>query len=421
MIWKLAWRNLARNRWRSILTAGGVAVAVGLMVWTMAYMEGFFGAMVRGATALDTGQALVQRKAYVDEPSIHEAFPLEEGMLAEISGAQGVRAAAPRVNLYGLVGNEKRSQVARLLGVDARREASATPIADAVVEGKWLSEEPEPPPAPREVVLGEGLARQLEVGLGAELVVFLEASDGSLGNDLLEVVGIVKTGNSAVDRQGAYVHLDDAQYVGALDGQVHEIIVKTDNPAEAEAVVERLAPAIDRFEAQDQDLVVRSWQKARPQIAQMLEMSDMSNVVMFFILYLLASLGLLNTQRMSALERRREFAVMMAIGVTPKRLFSVILAETLLLSLVGALVGTALGGGLAWHHTVNGLDMSAFASNTDFTWMGISFSERMYFGLNAQIIVEPLLVMLGVAIVCGLWPAAKAIGIDITSAIAGRN
>lgn len=421
MIVRLAWRNLARNRWRSILTAAGVAVAVGLMVWTMAYMEGFFGAMVRGATALDTGQALIQRKAYVDEPSIHEAFALEEGMLEKVEQTEGVRAAAARVNLYGLIGNEQRSQVSKLLGVDAKAEAAATPIADALVDGQWLNDDPEPPPAPREVVLGEGLARQLEVDLGAELVVFLEASDGSLGNDLLEVVGIVKTGNSAIDRQAAYVHLEDAQYVGALDGQVHEIVVKTDNPAEAEAVVARMAPKIDEYDTDEHDLVVRSWQQARPQIAQMLELSDASNIAMFFILYLLASLGLLNTQRMSALERRREFAVMMAIGVTPRRLFMVILAETLLLSFVGALAGTALGGGLAWHHTVNGLDMTAFATNTDFTWMGISFSERLYFGLNAQIVLEPLLVMLGVAILCGLWPAAKAIGIDITSSIAGRN
>ncbi|QDG50958.1 ABC transporter permease [Persicimonas caeni] len=421
MITKLAWRNLARNRWRSILTAAGVAVAVGLMVWTMAYMEGFFGAMVRGATALDTGQALIQRKAYVDEPSIYEAFALEEGMLEEVEQTEGVRAAAPRINLYGLIGNEQRSQVSKLLGVDAQAEAAATPITDAVVKGEWLSDDPEPPPAPREVVLGEGLARQLEVDLGAELVVFLEASDGSLGNDLLKVVGVVKTGNSMVDRQAAYVHLEDAQYVGALDGQVHEIVVKTDNPAEAEGVVAQMAPKIDAYDTDEHDLVVRSWQQARPQIAQMLELSDASNIAMFFILYLLASLGLLNTQRMSALERRREFGVMMAIGVTPRRLFMVILAETLLLSFVGALVGTALGGGLAWHHAVNGLDMTAFATNTDFTWMGISFSERLYFGLNAEIVLEPLLVMLGVAILCGLWPAAKAIGIDITSAIAGRN
>ena len=420
MIWKLAWRNLARNRWRSVLTAAGVAVAVGLMVWTMAYMEGFFGAMVRGATALDTGQALIQRQDYVEEPAIYEAFDLEGALLDELSATQGVRALAPRINLYGLVGNEKRSQVAKIIGVDASREAQATPIDEAIAKGRWLSKSPEPPPAPREVVLGEGLARQLEVGLGAELVVFLEASDGSLGNDLLEVVGLVKTGNSAIDRQAAYVHLEDAQYLGALEGKAHEIIVKSDNPAQAAQLAGRLEPIVDRFEADD-DMVVRSWRKARPQIAQLVELSDTSNLVMFFILYLLASLGLLNTQRMSALERRREFGVMMAIGVTPRRLFSVIVIETVLLSLVGALAGTALGGSLAWYHTVEGLDMTAFASNTDFTYMGISFSERLYFDITPQIIAEPLLVMLGVAVLCGLWPAFKAIGIEVASAIAGRQ
>ncbi len=435
MIWRLAWRNLARNRWRSALTAGGVAVAVGLMVWTMAYMDGFFSQMVRGATALETGQAIIERDDYVDDPSIYEAFDLDGSLLDKVDKVDGVSASAPRVNLYGLIGNEKRSQVAKVMGVDARREARATPITDGIINGHWLSDKPKPPPAPQEAVLGEGLARQLNAKVGTELVVFLQASDGSLGNDLLKVVGIVKTGNSAVDRQAAYVHLDEAQFLGALDGKVHEIIVRTDDPATADAVVDRLAPLVQQAHAaakpaskgdtankdDDFQLIVRSWKKARPQIAQMLQLSDSSNLVMFLILYLLASLGLLNTQRMSALERKREFAVMMAIGVTPRRLFSVIVAETVLLSLAGALAGVALGGAVSWYHTVYGLDMSTFSSNANFTWMGVSFSQRLYFSLSVKSLVEPLVIMLGVAVLCGLWPAAKAIGIDIAPSIAGRN
>ncbi|MFP4599896.1 MAG: ABC transporter permease [Persicimonas sp.] len=421
MIWKLAWRNLARNRWRSILTGGGVAVAVGLMVWTMSYMDGFFATMVEGATALDTGEAIVQRDDYVDEPSIHEAFELDTELLEQVDTTEGVTEAAPRINLYGLIGTEERSQVARVLGVDAQREARATPVDDALVAGRWLSEEPEPPPAPREVVLGEGLAQQLEATPGDELVVFLEASDGSLGNDLLEVAGIVKTGTSSIDRQAAYVHLEDAEFLGALDGRAHEILVRAEDPGQAQALARRLSERVRAPNGADYELSVRSWEQARPQLAQMVELSDTSNLVMFFILYLLASLGLLNTQRMSALERRREFAVMMAIGVTPKRLFSVILAETVLLSFAGALAGVAAGGAMSWYHTVYGLDLSAFATNTDFTYMGVSFSERLYFSMSPGIIVEPLVVMLGVAVLCGLWPAAKSIGIEISPTISGRQ
>jgi ABC-type lipoprotein release transport system permease subunit len=420
MIWKLATRNLLRNRWRSFLTAGGVAVAVGMMVWTMSYIDGFFGTMVRGATGLETGQVLVQHEDYVDEPSVHEAFGLDEELLGELDGVAGVRSAAPRVNLYGLIGHEQRSQVGRILGVDAAREARTTPVTDGLVEGRWLSEEPEEPPAPREVVLGRGLAQQLSVGVGDELVVFLEASDGSLGNDLLEVVGVVRTGSTTVDRQGAYMHLEDAQFLGALDGRAHEIITSVVDPAEADAVASRVRARIKQVGAPDA-LSVRSWREALPEIAEMLEMTDASNWVMYAILYLLASLGLLNTQRMSALERRREFAIMMAIGVTPKRLFSVIVAETFLLSLAGALAGVALGGAVAWHHTVNGLDMTQIVADADFSFMGVSFTERLYFGMSPEIIAQPVVVMLVVALLCGLWPAAKAVRLEIAPTIGGRQ
>src|SRR5690606_10277075 len=101
-------------------------------------------------------------------------------------------------------------------------EAEATPIARAVVAGRWLSAEPAPDGAPREVVLGHGLAQQLRVAPGDELVVFLEAADGSLGNDLLEVVGVVRTANTQVDHTSAYLHIRDAQFIAALAGGAHE-------------------------------------------------------------------------------------------------------------------------------------------------------------------------------------------------------
>lgn len=421
---KLGLRNLARNRWRSALTLAAVAVAVGLMVWTLALYEGWIDQMVRGATAVETGQVQIHTAAYVDQPRAYRSFAVDDALFERVRSVPEVRALSPRVELNGLVGNEERSQVARILGVDPELEAAATPVTEGLVEGRWLSLEPPDYPAPREAVLGSGLAGQLRVGPGDELVVFLEAADGSLGNELLQVVGIVRTGNTQVDRMTLYMHLEDAQLLGALDGQIHELAIRTDDLTGAATTATAVAEALGarRSAPSDSDaLVVRPWQEILPSIHQMLVIFRRSSWVGYLLVYLVAAVGVLNTQRMSAMERRREFGVMIAIGMRPRRMLRTLVVETAVLGLVGALVGAAVGGLLSWYHATRGFDLTLLADEVSFSYMGVAFSDRLYFVLTPEMIVEPILVMLVVALLSGLWPAVTAARIDPAPTIAGRT
>lgn len=430
---KLGLRNLLRNRWRSALTLAAVAVAVGLMVWTLGFYEGWIQQMVRGATGVETLQAQVHTAGYIESPRVYRAFPLDDDRLRAIRGVPGVRAVSPRVELHGLLGNEERSQVARIVGVRPDVEDVATPVTDGLTAGRWLADDPPEYPTPREVVLGDGLARQLRVGVGAELVVFLEAADGSLGNELLEVVGVVRTGNTQIDRMTAYMHLEDAQFLAALEGRIHEIAIRADDPDDAIDVASAIAStlrirgttpddgAVERGELDAEELVVRPWQEINPSMAQMLVIFRQSYGVMYLLVYLVAAVGIINTQRMSALERRREFGVMIAIGMRPRRMFRTIVAETMVLGLVGSLIGATLGALLTWYYATAGFDMSLFTDQASFSMMGVSFSERIYFELWPGAVIQPVLIMLVVASLSGLWPAIHSARIDPAPTIAGRT
>lgn len=424
---KLGLRNLRRNRWRSGLTLAAVAVAVALMIWMLALYEGWIEEMVRGSTAVETGQVQVHTAAYIESPRIYESFPLDGDLLARVRAVAGVDAVSPRVRAYGLVGNEQRSQVARIVGVDPAAEAAATPIERAVVAGRWLSAEPAPDGAPREVVLGEGLAQQLRVAVGDELVVFLEAADGSLGNELLEVAGIVRTANTQVDRLTAYLHLRDAQFVAALEGRVHELMLRAEEMHAARELAAAVAEAIGAFAGDPEGagldpstLVARSWQEVMPTLHQTILLFRNSYAIVYLLIYLVAAIGIVNTARMSALERRREFGVMLAIGMRPRRMFRTIVVETVVLGLVGALIGVAIGLPLSWYHATAGLDMSMFTDAGSFSFMGVAFSERMRFVITAANVIRPVVVMLVVALLSGLWPAVRAARIDPAPTIAGR-
>jgi ABC-type lipoprotein release transport system permease subunit len=429
---KIGFRNLARNRWRSGLTLGGIAVSVAFMVWILGFMEGWMGEMVRGATAVETGQVQVHTVAFAESPRAHRSFSLDSAMLDTIRSVDGVEAVTPRVRFYGLVGHEEKSQVAQIVGVDPTLEADATPVAEGIREGRWLADTVPEYPAPREAVLGEGVARQLRVGTGDELVAFFEAADGSLGNDLLEVVGIVRTGNSVVDRNTVYLHVEDTQFLGALGGEVHELAIRTADMTRAREVSGAVAEVIegrteapaDVEEAPDEvrnALLVRPWQEILPSVSQMLAISKESYFFTYLLIYLVAAVGILNTQRMSALERKREFGVLMAIGMRPRKMFRMIVTESLVLGTLGGILGTILGVAVTWYHSVAGLDLGLFTDKGGFTWMGVSFTGKIHAILTPMIIFQPVVVMVAVAFLAGLWPAVKSARIDPAPTIAGRT
>ncbi len=428
---KLALRNLLRNRWRSGLTLGAVAVAVTLMIWMLALYEGWLQSMIRGATAVETAQVQIHHASYADSPRVYRSFALDEALLSRILRTADVRAVAPRVELAGLIGTADRSQVARFLGVDPVREAETTPVLEAIVRGRWLAPAPPAYPAPREVVLGSGMARRLQAEPGTELVALLEAADGSLGNELLEVVGIAETRNTLVDRGTAYVHLADAQLLAALEGQVHEIAIRTDDLASARETAAALARAEPDLlslpgetpteAAAAATLLVRPWQEILPGIDQMIVIFRRSYWVLYILVYILAAVGILNTQRMSALERSREFGVMMAVGMHPRRMGRTLLVETGVLGTLGAAAGCLLGTALAGYHTIRGFDMRLMTDEANFSYMGVAFSERLYFVMRPANVAEPVLIMVLVALASGLWPAFRAARIEPAPTIAGRR
>ncbi len=442
---KIGLRNLARNRWRSGLTLGGIGISVAFMVWILGFMEGWMGTMVQGATAVETTQIQVHTRAFAENPRVYRTFGVDPTVLDAVTGVDGVVAVSPRVRLNGLIGHEEKSQVGRIMGVDPAMEADATPVATAVTQGRWLAQNPPAYPAPREVVVGAGMASQLRVGPGDELVVFVESADGSMGNDLLEVVGVVRTANTAVDRMTAYMHIEDARFLAAVEGEAHELAIKTEDLLGARETAGLVATALGAETlgvlpgdsepnpgtgsesnavlsgANPDALLVRPWQEILPSIYQMLTISGQSNWFTYLLIYLVAAIGLVNTQRMSALERKREFGVLMAIGMRPQKMFRMVLTESLVLGTLGGLLGTGLGLAVTGYHATAGLDLAAFTDKGEFTVMGVAFTGKIYAIITPVAALQPILIMVLVAFLAGLWPAFKSSRLDPAPTIAGRQ
>lgn len=428
MILKLALRNLFRNRWRSALTAGGIATAVFMLVWTIGMIDGMMMEMIRSATSVELGQIQIHETEYAEDGNTGDAFAQSEELLESVRSTPGVDGATSRCHTFGLIGHEVRSQVARVVGVSPSSEAEVTRLVEGLIDGRWLNDtvdeyrDESGTWIPREVVLASEFAQQLNASVGDEMAVMTTDWMGFPTDLPVVVIGIVQTNNSMIDRMTAYMHLIDVQWLTALDGRIHEIAIRADDYTQAPQIALAVGATLSAHaELVEETLVVRAWQDLLPEVASMLEMYDMSIGITCFMIFIIVALGILNSQRMSALERRREFGVLKAIGLPRWTLAKVIIVETVMLSLVGAVIGAIAGYGLTAYHEAHGFDMSIFTEDASFTAMGISFSGRFYTAATTRAVMIPLVWTVGVAFLCGLWPAIYSLRLKETQAISGRT
>lgn len=415
---RIAFRNLWRHRWRTILTIGGIAVSTAVLIWLIALFVGIYAEMARGMTSVEIGQVQIRSTEYLERESIHHTFEWSSLVEEKLENTDGVEAFAPRVIVNGLVGHEEQSRISRIKGVEPDSESAVTVMERALVSGQWLSPSPAEPQQPRQVVLGAVMAKTLDVDVGDELVVLLQATDGSLGNDLLQVTGIVQTGNIAIDRHTVYMHIDDLQFIAVLDGELHEIAVATSLDG-APAVAETLRAAFADL-APDQLLSVRPWQEIATELYLMMELAEAVTWWLLAIIFAVAALGTFNTLRMSTLERRREFGVMMGVGLSRGRLMSMIVSEGVLLGIFGALVGGLAGAALAYATGYYGLSLDLLTDRDSLTFVGVAFTDRIHFEVSRRALVMPVVGILVVTGLCALWPAYRATREEPRDAIAGR-
>lgn len=433
MVWRLALRNLVRNGWRTGLTAGGIAVAVALLIFLSAWITGMARAMVSSATEAGVGHVLVESAVGEEAHTLHDAFAVDDAQLDAIAASALVERVAPRIESFGLLGDEERSQVVRVSGIDPIREGGAHSVfARSMRSGAWFGDEPPAVEGPREVVLGHGLAQVLRVEPGDELVFFTQAADGSLGNDVARVRGIVRTGQSAVDRMTVFFHIEDARWLLALEGHAHQLVVITPSvygvahTAEALAahVAEVLALPVHREHdaASTEGVVLRTWGEVVPMLAEMVDITDAMAWIFYFVLFFLAGFGIVNTQRMSVLERRREFGILLAVGMRSRLLAKMIVAETVLLGLVGALAGLVLGLAVTVLFGKVGIDFSVFTSyEGDIEVLGIQLGEPMHPRVEDARLALPVLIIGLLSAFFALPAAWRTLRLDAVRAISGRT
>ncbi len=410
LLMKLAWRNVWRNRRRSLITIASVAFSAAILVFTEALLVGSHEQMV--LQVLDThgvGQLQIHARGYQDDPTIFRSFVPSAKLLRFLKGDRELRGFAPRVQGEGLAEVGQESKGVMVVGIDPELEQGVTPLAAEIVTGDYLE-----PNDLQGALVGERLLKSLKAKIGASLALVTQTRRGTLGAARFQIRGIFRTGVPALDENLIYLNIKSTQRLFAFGDRVTMLILKLRDPTLAKlnhlkrALLARVNP---------QKLEVLTWPEFMPELVQFLRFDSASGYVFLLILLLVIAFGVLNTILMAVLERTREFGVLLSLGTQPRRIFGMILLEALLISLIGATAGALLGSGVSAYVVQHPINLSGSSMESFESW---GIKPLFYAKLSWGIAVYPALIVLGLGVLIALWPALRAARIEPVEALHTR-
>jgi putative ABC transport system permease protein len=403
-VFKMAWRNVLRNRRRSVVTIGAMAFALFVEVLYAGLIPGYIGAMEQDVTNLDLGDIQIHHPDYRQTPSIYSDIEDPGVVLAGLDDL-GYPAAA-RLLGGGLAASGEFSAGVALVGVDVARETlDVSGVSEKVSAGSWLSRDD-----PTGVVVGRRLALTLNVKPGGEVLLLSQATDGSMAHELYAVRGVLSSVAEATDRATIYMHDSAFRDLMVMPAGAHRIVVrrpKTVPLEDAKAAVVGLAG----------DLEVKTWKELMPIIAQMLDSVNGLIYVLYFIVYIAVAILILNAMLMAVFERIKEFGVLKAIGAGPFRVMGLILVESAIQAGVAIAVGLLCAAPFMWYLAEYGWNVGAMGG---MSMVGLTMRQVWFGYYSAETIAGPV-IMLVVIVGMAIWyPALKAAWISPVNAMRHR-
>jgi ABC-type lipoprotein release transport system permease subunit len=347
--------------------------------------------MERNSTRLGLGEIQIHLPVYLDDRSIYRAINHPNTLIITLE-QRGVKAAS-RLQGFGLVSHGENSSGTQILGIDPVKEITVTELHKHLFKGSFLQQE-------KDVLLGKKIAVTLDAAIGDELVMVTQAADGSIGNDLYRVAGILRGISEEIDRSTVMMSLADFRNLFSLPDVATEIALRRGDESEDLSLLR------DRIKQAVPDQEVKTWKEIFPAVSDMLELTDASIYILLTIIYLAGSLIMLNTMLMSVFERIKELGIMMAIGFRPMQVLLLIFLETFFLTLSGSVVGLLCGVSISLYLTYYGLDLTSITEG--FSFVGISAEPHWFAVTTFNTVYPPFIFLFVLSLLAVIYPAIKA-------------
>ena len=343
----LAWRNIWRNKRRTIITMLSIVVAVFLASVMRSMQEGQYKDMIENTVGTFFGYIQIHAAGYWGDKTLDNTFTATDSIYQKIEQEKSVQELVPRLESFALAAGQNQSRPAMVMGIDVQAEKFLSDPEKRLQSGTYFESNDE-----RSVLLGTDLMERLDVQLGDSLVMIGQGFRGQSATGLYRVRGTIAFPNPQLNRNLVVMPLETAQYFLAADNRLTALSVILEDTDQIESTVNKLQSKFS------DELEVMSWQTMMPELVQSIEADRGSGIIMITILYIVVGFGILGTVLMMITERTYEFGVMISVG-TPRFVIALMLGiEILLVAVVGSGIGILVSIPIAWYFNINPIQFS---------------------------------------------------------------
>jgi len=386
---QLAWRNLWRNKRRTLIASASIFFAVIFALLMRSMQEGSYDYMVDASVSMYTGYIQVHAKEYWDKRSIDKSMELSLTRIDKIDSVKHVTLVTPRLESFSLISYGNVTKVASIVGIHPELENKMTDLKNKLISGKYLTEKA------RGVMIAEGLATLLKIEIGDSVVLYGQGYHGVTAAAQVEVEGIVKFTLPALNKTMVYLSLDYSQWLYAAPNRVTTLSIMID---EAKKINEVHAAVSNLF---DEKYEVMMWSELMPELVQSIEVDNAGGIIMLGILYVVIGFGIFGTVMMMTAERTREFGILISIGMKKWRLSYVSFLESLFLSFIGVLAGIIVSIPILYYLKQNPIPLTGEMADV---MLKFGLDPIIPFRFAANIFVDQFLTVLVIAMISALYP-----------------
>ncbi len=389
MLVQLAWRNVWRNKRRTIITVSSIFFAVLLALFMRSMQLGSYANMIKNSVELYSGYIQIHRAGYWDDKSINNMMAITDSLESVIEATPHVNFYIPRLETFVLAASRELSKGVVVIGTSPEEENRMTKLASKVVDGEYIKADT------KGVMLSEGLADYLQLQVSDTIVMIGQGYHGANAVDQYPVTAIVRFANPQQNDNTVYAPIRLMQEFTSAPDLSTALVLSIDDLKKQDAIKEHLKASIGKqYEVMD-------WQEMQPELVQLIQSDNAGGVILLGILYMVIAFGIFGTVMMMSIERRREFGVMVAVGMQKGTLSLLVILETLMIGLLGLAISLVAGILLLiymYHHPIPMSGDAALAMKE----MGIE--PLLPFSLDPVIFTSQMLAIIIIVTVCLLYP-----------------
>jgi len=398
----IAWRNLWRKPWRTVITSGSVFFGVLFSAIMTSMQFGSYESMIDNVVKFYSGYMQLFTEEYHENKSINNTFEYNDSIRQLVQTDKEVTYFTERLEYFALASSDEFTRGSVVIGINPESENQVTNLKKWVDQGSYLSKNDDG------VLIAVDLANYLKVGIGDTLVLYGQGYHGVMAAGLYPVRGILKFPSPELNKQFVYMELKTSQDFFTAPNRLTSLVMMVKDHYHLPAAIKFLKKEIKP------PFMVMSWAELQPELVSMIEGDRAGGVVMKGILYMIITFGIFGTILMMISERSRELGVMIAIGMQRFKLGSILFLETLFMGLMGALAGIIGSIPLAYYFYKNPIPLSGSAADTMIE-MGIE--PYMYFSMQPKVFYIQAITVFFITLIIALFPIYKSFTIKLTTAL----